>query len=80
MLFEKNKLSDFKIKGLLQTKDGFVLKAVQSPPRGMRELDFFKRIFNSKDFDLNKDEIDLRKIIPEFNDIVIHNDGTCFYN
>ena len=59
----------------METKDGFVLKAVQSPPRGMRELDFFVKIFKSKDSELNEDEISLRKIIPIFDSFITHNDG-----
>jgi len=60
--------------GLLETGNGCILKAVQSPPRGIRELKFYEKIFKSAVDDLNKDEIEIRKIIPIFYDTVIHND------
>ena len=66
-------------KGLLQTDNGHVLKAVQSPPRGLRELEFYKKIFESKYSELNNDEIELRKILPEFCNTIIHNDGIVVF-
>ena len=62
-------------KGLLQTNDGNVLKPVQSPPRGEREHNFFKRIFSSEDSDLNQDEINLRSFLPTYRGSLIHNES-----
>ena len=64
-----------KLKGLLQTDDGYVLKPVQSPPRGEREHNFFKRIFSSDDSVLNKDEIELRNLLPVYRGSFVHNDS-----
>lgn len=49
-------------KGFLQRPDGRLLKPVQAPPRGRRELEFYKKINSSKD----PVDIRLRKCIPEF--------------
>ena len=62
-------------KGLLQTNDGFVLKAVQPPPRGEREHNFFKRIFSPDDSVLNKDEIELRNLMPTYRGSLGFNDS-----
>ncbi|XP_014665254.1 PREDICTED: inositol polyphosphate multikinase-like [Priapulus caudatus] len=50
--------------GMLQSQDGWVLKPVQSPPRGTRELDFYDQVFN-KD---NRDSVilRLRKLLPHY--------------
>ena len=61
--------------GLLQSNDGLVLKPVQSPPRGEREHNFFKRIFQTADAALNKDEIELRKFLPTYRGSFIHNNS-----
>ena len=61
--------------GLLQTNDGHVLKPVQSPPRGEREHNFFKRLFSSPSDQLNRDELDLRRIIPAYFGSIVHGDG-----
>ena len=61
--------------GLLETRDGYVLKPVQSPPRGEREHNFFKRIFSSDDAVLNQDEIQLRNFLPTYRGSLIHNDS-----
>lgn len=61
--------------GLLQTNDGLVLKPVQSPPRGEREHNFFKRIFQTDDSELNQDEIELRNLLPAYRGSLIHNDN-----
>lgn len=60
--------------GFLQTKDGYVLKPVQSPPRGDREHNFFKRIFTSDQSELNQDERDLKCLLPHYRGSVIHNE------
>jgi hypothetical protein len=72
--------------GLLQTSDGLVLKPVQSPPRGEREHNFFKRIFLSDDAELNEDEIQLRQLLPIYRGSFVHNESrplllvlSCFY-
>ena len=49
-------------KGFLKRPDGRLLKPVQAPPRGRRELDFYKRINASKD----PTDLRLKKCIPEF--------------
>ncbi len=67
-------------KGLLQTNDGNVLKPVQSPPRGEREHNFFKRIFSSNDSDLNQDEINLRSFLPTYRGSLIHNESKSVRN
>ncbi len=64
--------------GLLQTSTGCVLKAVQSPPRGLRELELYKKLFNSKNDDLNQDEIDLKLFLPIYYDTIILNDGKIY--
>jgi 1D-myo-inositol-tetrakisphosphate 5-kinase/inositol-polyphosphate multikinase len=61
--------------GLLQTGDGLVLKPVQSPPRGEREHNFFKRIFHADDAELNEDEIELRKHLPTYRGSMVHNES-----
>ncbi|RNA43850.1 inositol polyphosphate multikinase [Brachionus plicatilis] len=60
--------------GLLQTPDGLVLKPVQSPPRGEREHNFFKRLFLSDESELNQDEVALRSLCPTYRGSLIHND------
>ena len=62
-------------KGLLQTNDGYVLKPVQSPPRGEREHNFFKRLFSSNDSVLNQDEIHIRNLLPTYRGSFIHNES-----
>lgn len=59
--------------GFLQTDDGCVLKPVQSPPRGEREHNFFKRIFKSNQSDLNEDEQELKKLLPNYRGSFVHN-------
>jgi hypothetical protein len=49
-------------KGFLKRPDGRLLKPVQAPPRGRRELDFYKRMNSSKD----PTDIRLKSCIPEF--------------
>ena len=49
-------------KGFLKRPDGRLLKPVQAPPRGRRELDFYKRINASKD----PTDLRLKQCIPQF--------------
>ena len=49
-------------KGFLKRPDGRLLKPVQAPPRGRRELDFYKRINSSKD----PTDLRLKQCIPQF--------------
>ena len=49
-------------KGFLKRPDGRLLKPVQAPPRGKRELDFYKRINASKD----PTDLRLKQCIPQF--------------
>ena len=49
-------------KGFLKRPDGRLLKPVQAPPRGRRELDFYKKMNSSKD----PTDIRLKRCIPEF--------------
>ena len=67
-------ITDF-LKGLLQTNDGFVLKPVQSPPRGEREHNFFKHIFLSDSNELNEDEIELKNLLPTYRGSFMHNNS-----
>lgn len=60
--------------GLLQTKDGFIYKAIQSPPRGQRELDFYKRIFSTEEENLNTDEKKLKRLLPGYGGEIIINE------
>jgi len=64
--------------GLLQSNDGFVLKPVQSPPRGEREHNFFKRLFQSDESLLNSDEIELRNLLPTYRGSLNHNESKLF--
>jgi 1D-myo-inositol-tetrakisphosphate 5-kinase/inositol-polyphosphate multikinase len=61
--------------GFLQTADGLVLKPVQSPPRGEREHNFFKRIFKSNHSDLNEDEQELKNLLPHYRGSFVHNES-----
>lgn len=60
--------------GFLQTAEGHVLKPVQSPPRGEREHNFFKRIFKSDLNELNEDEKELKHLLPFYRGSLIHNE------
>lgn len=63
----------------MQTSDGLVLKPVQSPPRGEREHNFFKRLFLSDESELNQDEIVLRSLCPTYRGSLIHNDSNFYF-
>lgn len=47
--------------GMLE-KDGVVLKPLQTPPRGERELNFYKEAFSCE----QKWALDLRPLLPTF--------------
>ena len=49
---------------MLGTKDGWILKAVQSKQNGERELEFFQKIFNHSNDELSEHKIFLRKFLP----------------
>ena len=49
-------------KGFLKRPDGRLLKPIQAPPRGRRELDFYKKINSSKD----PVDLRLKNCIPQF--------------
>lgn len=50
--------------GMLQTSDGWVLKPVQSPPRGTREVRFYETVFNEECSDTIL--TDLRQLLPRY--------------
>ncbi|XP_060589469.1 inositol polyphosphate multikinase-like isoform X1 [Ruditapes philippinarum] len=50
--------------GLLEHEDGTILKALQKPPRGTRELDFYRKIFDEDCAD--KDILQLQQLLPQF--------------
>ncbi|XP_013386572.1 inositol polyphosphate multikinase [Lingula anatina] len=50
--------------GFLQNTDGTVLKAIQSPPRGMRELQFYQNVFDENQ--TNSALISLRQFMPKY--------------
>ncbi|KAL4240251.1 hypothetical protein ACF0H5_001045 [Mactra antiquata] len=49
--------------GLLE-HEGYILKALQKPPRGTRELDFYKKVFDKDCSD--KDTLQLRQFMPDY--------------
>lgn len=51
-------------KGFLQTDDGFVLKPVQYPPKGIREMEFYQQLFDSTVRDPVL--LQLRPLIPKY--------------
>ena len=56
------------ISGCLEVEDGTILKHVQCPPKGQRELDFYENVFN-KD---STDEVllELRLLVPKYHGLV----------
>lgn len=54
--------------GCLQHEDGTVLKPVQGPPRGQREMDFYTTAFDENCS--NNTLINLRQFVPKFSGIV----------
>ena len=70
------KLLTLNFKGLLQTKDGIVIKPEQTRDKGDEEHLFFKRIFlDNPDKPLNDDEICLRKFLPTYLGQYEHENG-----
>lgn len=61
--------------GLLQTNDGLILKPVQSPPNGQREHEFYKRLFQRDESELNQDELELKRLTPTYRGALIHNNS-----
>ncbi|CAG2228302.1 IPK2 [Mytilus edulis] len=53
--------------GCLEVNDGTILKHIQCPPYGQRELDFYEEIFKSTD---DKSLIELRSFVPEFHGVI----------
>ena len=50
--------------GLLESEDGCILKALQKPPRGSRELHFYEKIFQKDCAD--KHILELQLFMPQF--------------
>ena len=48
--------------GMLQHHLGYVLKPVQPPPRGMREVEFYQKLSQSS----HQDDVKLRQLTPRF--------------
>lgn len=61
-----HKYGDGKI-GCLEVDDGSILKHVQRPPKGQRELDFYDEVFKSAD---DNTLIELRPFVPEFHGVI----------
>jgi hypothetical protein len=52
------------------------LKPIQAPPRGDREHNFYKKIFQTSDLDeLNNDEKELKNLIPKYHGLHINDDS-----
>jgi len=60
--------------GMLQHHLGFVLKPVQPPPRGDREVDFYRKISSSN----HKDDVSFRQMTPRFHGVenIVKEDGS----
>ncbi|XP_052266097.1 inositol polyphosphate multikinase-like isoform X2 [Dreissena polymorpha] len=50
--------------GMLEHEDGYILKALQKPPRGTRELHFYEKIYDQTCTD--KHVLQLRELMPAF--------------
>ena len=50
--------------GLLEHEDGLILKALQKPPRGTRELHFYEKIFHKNCTD--RHIVELQQFMPQF--------------
>ena len=59
---------------MLQHHLGFVLKPVQPPPRGDREVDFYRKISSSN----HKDDVSFRQMTPRFHGVenIVKEDGS----
>lgn len=62
-----HKYGDGKV-GCLEVTDGTILKHVQCPPKGHRERDFYREIFDSNTTD--NVLLELRPLIPRFHGVV----------
>ena len=51
----------------MKSDDGLLLKPVQAPPRGTREHDLYKNIFESSESELNEDQRKLRNVMPYYH-------------
>ena len=62
--------------GFLKSDNGLLLKPIQAPPRGDREHNFYKKIFQTPDLDeLNNDEKELKNLIPKYHGLHINDDS-----
>jgi hypothetical protein len=63
--------------GLLQTSDGLVLKPVLQSKGAIRELELYTRLFkaNGQTNDLNLDEMQLKKFMPNYRGTLRHNNS-----
>uniref|UniRef100_A0A2C9JRX7 Kinase n=1 Tax=Biomphalaria glabrata TaxID=6526 RepID=A0A2C9JRX7_BIOGL len=59
--------------GMVDIGNGFVLKSLQNPPRGVRELNFYQKVFDKECADA--DLIELRDFMPTFHGTVEKNGG-----
>ncbi|XP_048761323.1 inositol polyphosphate multikinase-like isoform X2 [Ostrea edulis] len=55
--------------GCLQHDDGTILKPVQYPPKGQREVDFYQEVFGDQGSD-DKAVLQLRDLVPKFHGIL----------
>ncbi|XP_059173080.1 inositol polyphosphate multikinase-like [Physella acuta] len=53
--------------GMVDLGNGFVLKALQNPPRGLRELNFYQKVFDPDCTD--PDLLELQKFLPSFDGV-----------
>ncbi|KAH9520011.1 hypothetical protein Btru_071467 [Bulinus truncatus] len=59
--------------GMVDLGNGFVLKSLQNPPRGVREYNFYQKVFDPDCRD--PDLIELREFMPQFHGTVVKNGG-----
>jgi 1D-myo-inositol-tetrakisphosphate 5-kinase/inositol-polyphosphate multikinase len=55
--------------GCLQHDDGTILKPVQYPPKGQREVDFYQQVFGEQAAD-DKALLQLRDLVPKFHGVL----------
>ena len=58
---------------MLDRGDGIVLKALQDPPRGTRELKLYETVFDPSCSDITL--LKLRDFLPPFHGTEIHDEG-----
>ena len=63
----------FFVSGFLESEDGFILKPLQDPPRGPRELQFYERVFNG--IDPAPHVIKLKEFLPKYYGSFKHGEG-----